>query len=267
MLRSVALKTLRDTRRALAWWSLGIVALVALLVSVYPSVRDNPGLNRLVQDYPQAVKGLVSFGGRVDYGTAPGYLGSELFALMVPLILIIAAVGAGTRALAGEEERGTLDLLLANPVSRRRLVLEKLAALAAELALLALVLWLTLLVGTAAAGMDVSAGHLAAACADALVLAAGYGSIALAVGAFAGRRAVATGVAAAAAVAGYLVNSLAPLVSALEPLRKASPFYHYAAADPLRRGLEAGRLGLLLLVVAVAGGAATALFERRDLTA
>jgi ABC-2 type transport system permease protein len=99
------------------------------------------------------------------------------------------------------------------------------------------------------------------------VLAAGYGAIALAAGALAGRRAVAIGASAAAAVAAYLVNSLAPFVSALEPLQKASPFYHYAAADPLRQGLDPGRLGLLLLVVLLAGAVATAAFERRDLAA
>ena len=47
---------------------------------------------------------------------------------MVPLLLMIAAIGAGAGAIAGEEERGTLELLLANPLSRRRLVLEKTAA-------------------------------------------------------------------------------------------------------------------------------------------
>ena len=45
---------------------------------------------------------------------------------MVPLLLLVAAIGAGARAIAGEEERGTLDLLLSTPVSRRRLALEKL---------------------------------------------------------------------------------------------------------------------------------------------
>ena len=40
---------------------------------------------------------------------------------MVPLLLLIAAIGAGAGAIAGEEERGTLDLLLSLPVSRRRL--------------------------------------------------------------------------------------------------------------------------------------------------
>jgi ABC-2 type transport system permease protein len=265
MLRSVALKTLRDTRRALAWWSLGIVALVALMVSVYPSVRDNPSLNKLVEDYPEAVKGFVSFGGQVDYASAAGYLGSELFAFIVPLLLIVAAVGAGARALAGEEERGTLDLLLANPISRPRLVLEKLAALATELTLLALVLWASLRIGVEATGMAVSATNLAGASIGALLLALGFGAIALAVGGLTGRRALAIGASAAAAVAAYLVNSLAPLVSALEPLQKASPFYHYAASDPLRHGLDAGHAGLLLGVAVVAGVLATVLFERRDL--
>ncbi len=129
MLRNAFLKTLRDARRAIAWWSLGLVAMTALMVAVYPSVRDNPELNKMVDDYPDAFKAFFGLGENVDYTSAVGYLNSELFSFMVPLLLLIAAIGAGARATAGEEERGTLDLLLANPISRRRLVLDKLAAL------------------------------------------------------------------------------------------------------------------------------------------
>ena len=107
--------------------------MAALMVAVYPSVRDNPALNKMVESYPEALKASSAFGGNVDYASGAGYLSSELFSFMVPLLLLVAAIGAGARATAGEEERGTLDLLLANPISRRRLVLEKLAALAAEL--------------------------------------------------------------------------------------------------------------------------------------
>ena len=39
---------------------------------------------------------------------------------MLPLLLLVYAIGAGSRAIAGEEESGTLDLLLAHPLSRRR---------------------------------------------------------------------------------------------------------------------------------------------------
>lgn len=265
MLRNTFLKTLRDARRSIAWWSLGLVAMTALMVSVYPSVRGNPDLNRMVEDYPDAFKAFFGLGENVDYTSAVGYLNSELFSFMVPLLLLIAAIGAGARATAGEEERGTLDLLLANPISRRRLVRDKLAALAAELALLSLVLWLALVIGVETIGMNVSVAQLAAATFTAALLAFLYGAIALLFGAATGRRAVAAGIAAAGAVAAYLLSSLAELVGALKPLRVTSPFYHYAAGDALRAGLSAGHIAVLLLLAAAASVAAVIAFERRDL--
>lgn len=266
MLRNVFLKTLLETGRALFWWSLGLVGMAALMIAVYPTVRDNPDLNKMVDDYPEALKAFMAFGGDVDYVSGAGYLGSELFSFMVPLLLLIAAIGAGARATAGEEERGTLDLLLANPLSRRRLIADKLAALAAEIVVLAAVLWLSLLVGVEIVGIHVSAAHLAAATASAALLAVAFGAISLLVGAATGRRGVAIGVTAAGAVAAYLVNSLAALVDFLEPVRGASPFYHYVASDPLREGLALGHAGFLALLALLAAVVSIVAFERRDLT-
>ena len=81
-----------------------------------------------------------------------------------------------------------------------------------------------------------------------------------------GRRAQALAVPAVAAVAAYLVNALAAIVSWLEPAQKASPFYHYVAGDPLRHGIAPTHSGLLLLAVAVLAGLAPLAFTRRDLT-
>ena len=81
-------------------------------------LSDRPRQPRPEQDgqrLSEALKAFIAFGGDLDYVSGAGYLGSELFAFMVPLLLLIAAIGAGARAIAGEEERGTLDLLLANP--------------------------------------------------------------------------------------------------------------------------------------------------------
>ncbi|MGL6278553.1 MAG: ABC transporter permease, partial [Gaiella sp.] len=212
-----------------------------------------------------ALKAFFAFGGQLDFTSAAGYLGGELFSFMIPLLFLVAAVGTGARSLAGEEERGTLDLVLSSPLSRWRVAVEKLAAMCVEVAGLGLVLWLALWIGAAVIGMGVSAGHLAAATGAAALLAVAYGCVAFAVGAASGRRGLATGVAVAAAVAAYLVNSLAPLVVALEPAQRLSPFYHYAASDPLRQGLDPRHA---LFLVAVATGAAvvgTVLFERRDI--
>lgn len=265
MPHNVFLETLLEAKRALVWWSLGLIGMAALMIAVYPTVRDNPDLNEMVKDYPEALKAFIAFGGDVDYVSGAGYLGSELFAFMVPLLLLIAAIGAGARAIAGEEERGTLDLLLANPLSRRRLVLDKLAAVAVEVVLLSVVLVAALAVGVALVGMNVSTAHLAAATTSAALLAFAFGAIALFVGAFSGHRGVAIGVAAAGAVAAYLVNSLAAIVTFLEPARMVSPFYHYVASDPLRQGLALDHVAFLVTVALAAAGLAIVALERRDL--
>jgi ABC-2 type transport system permease protein len=265
MLRNIALKSLRDIRRGFLWWSLGLIGFVALIVSVYPTVHSNPSLNKLAEDYPEALQAFIAFGGAVDYSTAAGYLGIELFSLMVPLLLLVAAIGTGAGTIAGEEERGTLELLLANPVSRTKVVLEKTVALVLEVAGLGVVLWLALWVGALATDMDISADHLAAATLSAVLLALAYGAIAILLGAATGRRALAIGVAAAAAVAAYLVNGLAPLVHALEVPQKLSPFYHYAAGDPLRHGVSLSHLAVLVAITAVATAFTPWLFARRDL--
>ena len=266
MLRSVALKSLRDASRGFLWWSLGLIGFVALIVSVYPTVHSNPSLNKLTEDYPQALKAFIAFGGQVDYTTPAGYLGIELFSLMVPLLLMIAAIGAGAGAVAGEEERGTLEVLLANPVSRARVVLEKSAALVLEIAALGVVLWLALWIGAIAAGMDISAGRLAAATISAVLLALAYGALAMLLGAATGRRVLAIGVTAAAGVAAYLINGLAPLVHALEIPQKLSPFYHYAAGDPLRHGLSPAHMTVLAAIAVAATLLAPVVFSRRDLS-
>ena len=265
MLRNVFAKTLRDLRRGFLWWSVGLAGMAALMVSVYPAVHGNAALNKLVQDYPEALKGFFGFGGELDYTTAPGYLGIELFSFMVPLLLLVAAIAAGSSAIAGEEDRGTLELLLSLPVSRPRVVLEKFSALAVESSGLGLVLWLSLWAGARAVGMHIAASKLAAATAGAVALAVAYGAIALLVGCATGRRALAIGLTAAAAVAAYLVNSLAPLVTSLESAQKLSPFYHYAAGNPLRTGLAPVHFLVLVAIAAVAAAAAALAVRRRDL--
>jgi ABC-2 type transport system permease protein len=266
MLRSIALKSLRDVRRSFLWWSLGLAGFVALIMAVYPTVKSNPSLNELAEDYPEALKAFIGLGGQVDYSSPAGYLGIELFSLMVPLLLLVAAIGTGAGSIAGEEERGTLELLLANPVSRTRVVLEKSAALALEVAGLGVVLWLALWIGALTVGMDISAGKLAGATVGAVLLAVAYGAIALLLGAATGRRAVAIGLTAAVGVAAYLVNGLAPLVDGLEVPQKLSPFYHYASGDPLRQGVSVAHLAVLIGIAVAATALAPVLFSRRDVS-
>lgn len=264
MLRSVLAKTLRDLRRGFIWWTVGLAGYVALIVSVYPTVRDNPELDELVESYPEVLKAFIAFGGQFDFTSPAGYLGSELFSFMMPALFLVASIGNGAGTIAGEEERGTLDLLLAVPLSRARIALEKLAAMCLEIVGLGIVLWVALWIGALAFSMDLSAGDLAAATALLVVLAIAYGAIAFMLAGATGRKGLAVGATVALAVAAYLVNSLATLVDFLEPLQKVSPFYHYAVSDPLRQGIDPWHTLFLLAIAAAASALGVILFGRRD---
>lgn len=91
-----------------------------------------------------------------------------------------------------------------------------------------------------------------------------FGTLALAVGAATGRRGLARGVAAAFAVASYLVSSLADLVSLLRPVRPLSPWYQAIGVDPITHGFS-WRLLILVGLTAAFVAASSAAFERRDL--
>ena len=57
--------------------------------------------------------------------TAEGFYEAETYGLMVPISVIVVTAVIGSRALAGEEQNRTMGLLLANPIKRSRVVLEK----------------------------------------------------------------------------------------------------------------------------------------------
>ena len=128
MLNSVLLKTLRDQRRTFLWWSAGLSAVNALIIILYPSVEDVPELDAIMESMPEALARLF-MGDVVNLTSPEGYLNSQLFILVLPLLFLVFTIGRGSGAIAGEEERGTLDLLLSLPVRRSQVVLEKFVAM------------------------------------------------------------------------------------------------------------------------------------------
>ncbi len=264
MLRNVFAKTLRDYSRSLLWWGGGLVAYVLMIVLLYPSIRDQPGLNDMMKAAPEALM-RAFVGDATDLISAKGYLNSQLFFFLLPLLLLIFTIGFGSSAIAGEEERGTLELLLSNPLPRRRIVLDKFAALAATTGILSLTFWVGLVGGALAVNMGVGLGQMTAATVSAVLLALAFGALALAGGCATGKRGLSIAVASSIGVLAYFLNAFAPLVEGGETWRKLSPFYYYIGADPLTNGLNAGHAAVLLGLTVVLVAIGVLAFERRDL--
>jgi ABC-2 type transport system permease protein len=254
---------IRDHRRALAAWCAGVSLYALMIAAVFPSVRD-AGLQDIVKKYPEALKSLFGISGGASLSTGPGYLDVELFSLMLPLFALVLAIGSGARTLAGEEEAGRLELPMSYPLRRRDAVLEKGAAVAAELVVFCTAVFVALLLWGQVFGLDLAAGHLAAAMSGIFVLAALHGWLALAVGAAAPSRALAVGVPAGVAAVGYLIAGLHSLAGWLDPFRYVSSFW-WIGQSPLEKGLDLSHVAVPACAAAIALAAAALLIERRDL--
>lgn len=261
MLGSVFAKALRDQRWALLGWGLGVALLVLVEAAVWPSIRDMPNFDELLQGYPEAMRKLFDVE-RMDTGT--GFMNAELFTLLLPMVFIFYGVSRGGRMIAGEEEAGYLEAVLVTPVSTRSVVLQKAAALATGLVVLGAVLVTVLLGCSAVFGMGIGPGEALTGCLAVALLGLEFGWLALAVGAATGRRALALGVGGAAAVAAYVVYALGRIVDSVERFQPLSPFQQALHHGPLG-GSAPTTLVWVVLGAGVVLAVALPLFDRRDL--
>ena len=263
MLRSVFTKTLRDQRRSLLYWVIGVAILSVLTVAFYPSIREAEEFSEIFQE-GDALAQLFA-GGFTDLTSPEGYLNSQVFSLLVPILFIIFGVAQGSGAIAAEEEKGTLDILLSHPTTRLQVLVQKTAAMAVAMLVLAMVLWLCIVLGGLAVDMDLSLIRTAAVTFSGLLLGLGFATLSLALGSALGKRGTSIGVSGAVALVAYFVYALAPLVEGLEHASKISPFHYYITADPLLNGLNYTHALVLVALIALFTTVAAVGFERRDL--
>lgn len=263
MLTSVFAKTLRDLQRPLLGWSIGVAALVGVMAALWPSIEGIPNLEEFLASYPEAMRELFN----VDaITTGVGFMNAELFSLLVPALFIIFAVGRGARLIAGEEESGTLDVLLVTPVSRLAVLIETAAALAVAVLALGAVLFAATVISSPLVGLQIGVADAASASLAVTLLGIEHGWLALSVGAAVGSRPVAIGAASTFAVAGYVLYVMSKLVAAVEPWGALSPFQQALEPGPLGAGLQASYVWMPLAALVFVAAAAVR-FDRRDVAA
>jgi ABC-2 type transport system permease protein len=251
---------LRSRRKSLAGYALGLGLYTLVIVALYPSFKGSTSLDDFVTNSP-TISALFGISGSL---TSPvGWANANLYANFLPLTLLLLTIGYGAAAVAGEEEARRLDLVVSLPVSRRRIVTEKAATMALQAALVSAVTYVCMLAGRAF-DLDLDAWNLATATFGVMLLAVGFGLLSLAIGAASGERGTAIGVASTGAVASYLLSSLAPVVSWLDPFKVVSPFYWAVGNNQLTTGLGWDGLLVLLVLTVAAYVAAVMSFEAHD---
>ena len=177
--------SLTTGRRSTIGWGIGIAAVAVVYSAFYPSISSSAvDLNKYMQNLPDAVKTIIGN----DYTSPAGYLRAEFFSLLGPILLLVYTIGGGAKAIAGEEEGRSLDLLLSTPLSRGRVVADKALSLLLTTLAITVFSFLVIIVVGPPFDLSVPVADVAAACVMFLLLGLTFGSLALAVGCFSGRR-------------------------------------------------------------------------------
>lgn len=242
-------KELRSGAPGFLVWSVIIGGLMAVCVGLYPSMAGSMG------DVSGLFAGMGDFSAafgldKLQFGTILGFYGTEcgnVLGLGGAFYAALTAMGL----LAGEEGGHTAEFLLTHPVSRLRVCLEKLAALAVMILGLNLVCFACGAGGILFIGEAVNWGDLLRYHGALLLMQLEIGALCFGLSAFLRRGGVGLGMGLAALLyfAGILIN----LDSGLDWLRFVTPYYYADAArifakeavtGPMLTGCALGALGV-----------------------
>jgi ABC-2 type transport system permease protein len=254
---------LRAMRRATLWWSLGLAALIAATISIWPAFRGSSGLSQAIDQLPA---GVVQAFGLADFGTPAGFLRANLYDFFVPLLIVIAAVVLVNGQTASEEASGRLELYLAQPIDRRAVLLGRAIAALVALAVISVALLIVQLGADAAVDLRIDTGYLVSTISLCALLGVLHGSLAVAIAGVRARPSLVLGVGIGVAVAGCVVSSLFPMSAALAPWGHLSPWDWAFGGNPLENATDLWRYAALAVPSVILTAIGVFAVARRDIS-
>jgi ABC-2 type transport system permease protein len=257
-------RALRDSRKSILGWGI-LCAVMGLWIGVfYPAVDDLLASMSALLENP-LIKGMV--GDVSDFASPAGWVGTK-FLIMLPLLMAVYAVLFNNNATAGEEERGTLDLLLTTPTPRWRVIVEKAAAfIVASLLILtqaSLGLMAAILITPE---LTIPMPVVFPAFLNVLPMMLLLGAFTLLLCTVLRARQTALGFSAAFIVGSYFVDTLASMSDSgfMKTLQQFSPFHYFDGALALQDGLHLAMFVGFTAIAAVLLVLSMYAFQRRDL--
>ncbi|HEX5825128.1 MAG TPA: ABC transporter permease subunit [Candidatus Limnocylindrales bacterium] len=213
-------------------------------------------------------KQLTNFGGG-DVFSLGGAIALGYVHPISIILLSVFAVGFTTSAIAGERQRGTLEVLLARPLSRWQVYLTLLAAVLVFIGLVLAAASIGTLIGSAVVGVldELAIERLPMLWLNGMLLWGTLAAIGLAASVSFDRLTPALGVTMAIVVVSYFLDILGSLWPDAAGLQRYSLFHYLTARDVLGGTVDLPGLALLAVVGGIAIAVALAVFPRRDLAA
>jgi ABC-2 type transport system permease protein len=249
-----------------------------LLVVCVAMAAWNVFLPVIYQSFGSQMKALIDSGvipaqftnfGGGDVFSLPGAIALGYVHPISIILVSIFAVGFSTAAVAGERQRGTLEVLLARPLSRATVYRTMLGAVLVFVGLVLLAASVGTIIGSALVGVldELQIERLPMLWLNGMLLWGAFAAIGLAASVSFDRLTPAIGITVAIVIVMYFLDILGSLWPDAKGLQPYSMFHYLGSRDVLTGTVNVAGLALLALVGVVAIGFALVEFSRRDLAA
>lgn len=244
-------------------WGLGIAFLGLLIVPFYDVFGgQQEQFQQMIESYPEEF--LAFFGGDATSMLTPeGYLKMYAFS-MLPIIIGIFSVLAGSGLIVNDEERGRLDLIVSHPVGRTALFFGRFLGLFGAAVTILLVGWLGFCLLLGQSSLNMTWGQLAVPFVSLLAQIMIYAALAILCSMLLPTRNLAAMVTGVVLVISYFVSSMVALDERLEAAARVLPHSYYQVElsfQELNVSWLVALFGISLAMVALAW----VLFVRRDI--
>ncbi len=254
--------TLKKLRGTIIGWSIGLLLYDMMMSSFYSSIGQmGDQMLQMLDSYPQE---MLAFFPSIDKFTSPvGYI-DTYFSSLMSIIVGIFAVSACAKLIVGDEEKGTLDLVISHPISRTGLYWGRVLAFGTAAILILLTAWLGWLIPAENAGFELNALDFLLPMLPLFAVLMLFGSVAILFSMLLPAARLSSSLAAALLVANYLLIGMSGLNEDLKPIFEVTPLHFYQGAfiieDP-NWGWLLGMIGISLVIFAITWG----IFQRRDI--
>lgn len=253
---------LRQGKTSFFIWTAAVGLLLSVCVFLYPEMKGE------MDDISSLFASMGSFAAafgmdRLNFGTLIGYYAIEcgnVLGLGGAFFASLCAVGI----LSKEEKDRTAEFLLAHPVSRSRIVIEKLVAVLLQITAMNLIIYALSAGSMAAIGEDIPWKELNLLHLAYYLLQLELAGICFGISAFMRKGSVGVGLGIAAVM--YFLNLIANIAKAASFLKYITPFGYCDGADIVANGSLDGTMVAVGAVIGVAGMAVAYLkYTKKDI--
>ncbi len=266
-MKEIILWEINRKKKYIFWWTIAISLTIILILSIYPSIRNQfKTFDDLIKQLPAAFMNLKTGGASESMVSPIGWLNSQLYFVTLPILFLIMSIGLGSSILLTDEKEHTLELVLARPISRTKLLLSKLISYLIIIAIPWLISSMVTSLTTVIIHLSISQLHLIIADIWLLLFILVYGLVGFAISTVLPKtKRLGASIATMLAFLGYLLTSLANLNHYMLDLAKLFPWYYFSPSDLLAGNINTGLsiyllgLSVITLLISFIG------FNRRDL--